>query len=57
MSVWESMKFPGQKVGSVVCHNNCSEVPRSNVPAHDDVTFAGVCTKQTCYLTSGEPDL
>lgn len=51
------MKFPGQKVGSVVCHNNCSEVPRSNVPAHDDVTFAGVCTKQTCYLTSGEPDL
>lgn len=25
--------------------------------SHDDVTFIGVCTKQTCSLTSGEQDL
>lgn len=24
---------------------------------HDDVILAGVCTKQTCFLASGEQDL
>lgn len=28
-----------------------------NYSNDDDVTFVGVCTKQTCFLTSGKQDM